>query len=58
MLKYILIIIKNFQKNIYAFVKSKYKALIGRIEKTLDLSKDDEAELTSAIEDFKANNAY
>ena len=47
-----------FESALHAFIKSKYKALVGRIEKTLDLSKDDDAELTSAIEDFKANSAY
>jgi F-type H+/Na+-transporting ATPase subunit alpha len=47
-----------FESALHAFIKTKYKALAGRIEKTLDLSKDDEKELTSAIEDFKANSAY
>jgi hypothetical protein len=32
--------------------------LVERIESTLDLSKEDDKELTSAIEDFKANSAY
>jgi hypothetical protein len=31
---------------------------VESITKTLDLSKDDEAALTKAIEDFKANSAY
>jgi F-type H+-transporting ATPase subunit alpha len=47
-----------FESALHAFIKSKYKGLVERIEKTLDLSKDDDAELTSAIEDFKANSAY
>jgi F-type H+/Na+-transporting ATPase subunit alpha len=35
------------------FVKSKHGALVDRIESTKDLSKEDEAELTAAIAEFK-----
>ena len=47
-----------FESALHAFIKAKYKGLVERIESTLDLSKDDDKELTSAIEDFKANSAY
>ena len=47
-----------FESALHAFIKSKYKALVERIESTLDLSKDDDKELSTAIEDFKANSAY
>jgi len=47
-----------FESALHAFIRSKYKSLVESITKTLDLSKDDEAALTKAIEDFKANSAY
>lgn len=47
-----------FESALHAFVKAKYKGLVDRIESTLDLSKDDDKELSKAIEDFKANSAY
>jgi len=47
-----------FESALHAFIKAKYKGLVERIESTLDLSKEDDKELTSAIEDFKANSAY
>ncbi len=47
-----------FESALHAYIRSKYKGLVDNISKTLDLSKDDEAELTKAIEDFKANSAY
>ena len=40
------------------FVKSKYGALVDRIESTKDLSKDDEATLHEAIKDFKKNGSF
>jgi F-type H+/Na+-transporting ATPase subunit alpha len=39
-------------------VKGKYGELAERIEKTKDLSKDDEAKLHEAIKDFKKNATY
>jgi len=39
-------------------MKSKYAALMDRMEKTKDLTADDEKELAAAIEDFKKNGAY
>ena len=47
-----------FESALHAFIKAKYKGLVDRIESTLDLSKDDDKELSKAIEDFKANSAY
>jgi F-type H+-transporting ATPase subunit alpha len=40
------------------FVKAKYGDLAERIEKTKDLSKEDEARLHEAIKDFKKNATY
>jgi F-type H+-transporting ATPase subunit alpha len=40
------------------YLKSKHTALVDRIESTKDLSKEDEAALTSAIQDFKKTGAY
>ena len=47
-----------FEAALRAFVKSKYAALMDNIEKTKDLSADDEKALSAAIEDFKKNGAY
>ena len=47
-----------FESALHPFIKAKYKGLVDRIESTLDLSKDDDKELSKAIEDFKANSAY
>jgi F-type H+-transporting ATPase subunit alpha len=47
-----------FESALHAFIKSKYKAIADKIEATLDLSKDDDKELSAAIEDFKATSAY
>ena len=38
------------------FVKTKYAALVDRIESSKDMSKDDEAELTKAIAEFKKSS--
>jgi F-type H+-transporting ATPase subunit alpha len=40
------------------YIKSKYADLVNRIEETKDLSKDDEAKLTEAVKDWKANGSY
>jgi len=47
-----------FEKGLHEHLKSKYADLIGRIEDTKDLSKDDEAALRSAIEDFKRSGTF
>jgi len=47
-----------FEAALRAYMKSKYGALMDKIEKTKDLPPDDEKELVAAIEDFKKNGAY
>ncbi|VCU68298.1 ATP synthase subunit alpha [Pigmentiphaga humi] len=44
-----------FEKGLKEYLKSKYEALVGRIEDTKELSKDDEAALHEAVKDFKKN---
>ncbi|GAA4333480.1 F0F1 ATP synthase subunit alpha [Pigmentiphaga soli] len=44
-----------FEKGLKEYLKSKYAALVGRIEDTKELSKDDEAALHDAVKDFKKN---
>jgi len=46
------------EKALRDFLKSKYAALADNIEKTKDLSKDDEAKLHEAIKDFKKVGSY
>jgi F-type H+/Na+-transporting ATPase subunit alpha len=46
------------EKGLRDFLKSKHAALVDRIESTKDLSKDDEAALTAAIQDFKKTGSY
>jgi F-type H+-transporting ATPase subunit alpha len=47
-----------FEAALRAFLKSKYAALMANIDKTKDLSADDEKALVAAVEDFKKNGAY
>ena len=47
-----------FEKGLHDHLKSKYADLVGRIEDTKDLSKDDEAALRAAIEDFKRSASF
>ncbi|MEW5942727.1 MAG: F0F1 ATP synthase subunit alpha [Pseudomonadota bacterium] len=47
-----------FESALQAFMKSKYKSLMDKIESTKDLGGDDEKALTAAIEDFKATAVY
>ena len=47
-----------FDAALRAYLKSKYAALMANIEKTKDLSADDEKALAAAIEDFRKNGAY
>ena len=47
-----------FESALRAYLKSKYAALMDNIEKTKDLSADDEKALSAAVEDFKKNGAY
>ncbi len=46
------------EKALREFLKTKYAALVDNIEKTKDLSKDDEAKLHEAVKDFKKTGAY
>mgnify|MGYP002628590055 FL=1 len=48
----------TFEAALHGFMVSKYKAIMDSIEKTLALSEDDEKNLSKAIDDFKATNAY
>jgi F-type H+-transporting ATPase subunit alpha len=48
----------HFETALRAYLKSKYAPLMDRVEKTKDLSADDEKELSAAVEDFKKNGAY
>jgi F-type H+/Na+-transporting ATPase subunit alpha len=48
----------TFESALRAYLRSKYGALMDSIEKTKDLSADDEKALSAAIEDFKQNGAY
>ncbi len=47
-----------FEAALRAFMKSKYGALMDRMEKNKEMSGDDEKELAAAIQDFKANSTY
>ena len=47
-----------FESALRAYLKSKYAALMASIEKTKDLSADDEKALSAAVEDFKKNGAF
>jgi F-type H+-transporting ATPase subunit alpha len=47
-----------FESALRAYLKSKYATLMDSIEKTKDLSADDEKALSAAVEDFKKNGAY
>lgn len=47
-----------FEKAVKDYLKSKYADLVGRIEDTKELSKDDEAKLADAVKDFKKNGSF
>jgi F-type H+-transporting ATPase subunit alpha len=47
-----------FEKSLKDFLKSKHEDMIQRIEDTKELSKDDEAALVAAIQDFKKHGAF
>jgi len=40
------------------YVKSKYTALVERMEQNKDLTKEDEAALQDAIKDWKKSGSY
>jgi F-type H+-transporting ATPase subunit alpha len=48
----------TFEVALRAYLKSKYTPLMDSIEKSKDLTPDDEKALVAAIEDFKKNGAY
>jgi F-type H+-transporting ATPase subunit alpha len=48
----------SFERALRDFIKTKYAALAESIESSKDLSKDDEAKLVEAINDFKKNGTY
>jgi len=48
----------SFEKSLKDYLKSKYADLVGRIEDTKELSKDDEGKLADAIKDFKKNGSF
>ncbi len=48
----------SFEKSLKDQLKAKHAALIQRIEDTKELSKDDEAELAAAIQEFKKHGAF
>jgi F-type H+-transporting ATPase subunit alpha len=47
-----------FEAGLRAFMKSKYGALMERMEKNKEMSADDEKQLAAAIVDFKQNGTY
>ena len=50
--------ILSFEKALKEQLKSKHEALVNRIQETKELSKEDEAELVSAIQEFKKHGAF
>jgi F-type H+-transporting ATPase subunit alpha len=48
----------SFEGALRAFMKSKYRALLDKIESTKDLDAESEKALAAAIEDFKKNGTY
>ena len=48
----------SFEAGLQAFIKSKYKALLDKIEETKELDAEGEKTLSAAIEDFKASSVY
>ncbi|HJD44088.1 MAG TPA: F0F1 ATP synthase subunit alpha, partial [Candidatus Paenalcaligenes intestinipullorum] len=47
-----------FEKGLKDYLRSKYADLIERIQANAKLSKEDDAELAAAIQDFKKNGSY
>jgi len=48
----------SFEKALRDYIRSKHSALVDRLEKANDMSKEDEAELRGAIEQFKKTGSY
>jgi F-type H+-transporting ATPase subunit alpha len=47
-----------FEKGLLDHLKSKFAELVGRIEDTKDLSKDDEVALKAAVQDYKRSASF
>jgi len=47
-----------FEAALRQFMKSKYAAIVDRIETTKEMSADDEKALAAAIEDFRKTGTY
>jgi F-type H+-transporting ATPase subunit alpha len=47
-----------FEKGLKDHLRSKFAALVERIESKKELVKEDEAELVAAIQDFKKHGAF
>jgi len=47
-----------FEAALRQFMKSKYAAIVDKIETTKEMSADDEKSLAAAIEDFKKTGTY
>jgi F-type H+-transporting ATPase subunit alpha len=47
-----------FEKGLKDYLKSKHAAFVDRVESAKELSKDDEAELVAALQEFKKHGAY
>jgi F-type H+-transporting ATPase subunit alpha len=47
-----------FEAALHAFIKSKYRGLLDKIEETKDLDADTEKALSAAVEEFKATAVY
>ena len=48
----------SFEKSLRDYIRTKHAALMERLEKNKDMSKEDEAELRTAIEQFKKTGAF
>ena len=48
----------SFEKSLRDHIRTKHAALMERLEKNKDMSKEDEAELRTAIEQFKKTGAF
>ena len=48
----------SFEKSLRDFIRTKHTALMERLEKNKDMSKEDETELRAAIEQFKKTGAF
>ena len=47
-----------FEASLRQFMKSKYAAIVDKIETTKEMSADDEKALAAAIDDFKKTGTY